>query len=150
MLPVRKRSTFNPLQEVSDMMDTFSTAMDRAMRSYGVSSLNTVTARFIPPLDVTEYDTHYMVSVELPGISKEDVHINLTDDNTIIISGEKKDYIDEGTNHLSEVIFGSFRRQIYLPKAADLDKVEATQTNGVLTIKVSKMAKTAAREVEIK
>jgi len=112
---------------------------------------NGVESRFYPGLNVSETDTHFDVSVELPGMRKEEIEISLSD-NVLTISGERKitRTEEEGRRfHRVESRFGSFSRTLPLPNIIDRDRVEATYENGVLTISIPKLKEKAARKIEV-
>ncbi|SLN37188.1 Spore protein SP21 [Roseovarius litorisediminis] len=98
-----------------------------------------VVGMFGPSTDVTETDKSVNVSVELPGMTEEDIDISLSG-NSMTIRGEKK--IEHEEEHkgvyMSERHYGSFHRTVPLPAGIDPDKAEATYKNGVLTVSLPK------------
>ncbi|MBU6955835.1 Hsp20/alpha crystallin family protein [Hahella sp. HN01] len=106
-----------------------------------------------PNLDISEGKESYSISVELPGVSKEDVKVSL-DGQRLTISGEKKHESEEKREdyHCVERSYGSFMRILTLPDNADGERLYANFKNGVLTLKVPKAGEVTVkgREVEIK
>ncbi len=106
-----------------------------------------------PNVEISESDDELQFVVELPGIDKDDVDVSITDD-VLVICGEKKqeEEKEERDYHLSERIYGSFRRSFALPQNANADKADAKTVNGVLTIKIPKVAaaKPAQKKIKIK
>jgi HSP20 family protein len=96
---------------------------------------------FSPRIDVTETDKAIKVSAELPGLAKEDVTVDVEDEQ-VIIRGERKEEVadkDEKANwRHREVTYGSFYRSIPLTAAVNGEKARATFTNGVLKITLPK------------
>ena len=94
---------------------------------------------FSPSLDIKEDESAYHVSVELPGMAKEDVNISLKDHN-LVIEGEKKQEAREQKYGYSwvERSYGSFQRTIQIPENAKGDQVGARMENGVLEITLPK------------
>lgn len=92
-----------------------------------------------PSLDVTETANHIEVKAELPGLEKNDIDISLERD-TLVIKGEKKhEKEEEGkTFHRIERCYGTFYRALRLPTEVESGKINATYTNGVLTITLPK------------
>jgi len=90
-----------------------------------------------PPLELTQKDGLFTAKLELPGIAKDDLKVEVTED-ALVVSGERKMHKEEkGDNFFrSERYYGNFHRQIALPKDANLDNVKAEMNNGVLTISV--------------
>lgn len=100
---------------------------------------DSVVGMFGPSTDVTETDKSVNVSVELPGMTEEDIDISLSG-NTMTIRGEKKIEHEEERKgvYMSERHYGSFHRTVPLPAGVDPDKAEATYKNGVLTVSLPK------------
>eukprot|EP01027_Heterolobosea_sp_BB2_P027572 GEZU01043041.1.p2 GENE.GEZU01043041.1~~GEZU01043041.1.p2 ORF type:complete len:177 (-),score=88.96 GEZU01043041.1:82-612(-) len=96
---------------------------------------------FIPRMDYTETDKEYLVKCELPGLSKNDVKIDL-DNDLLTISGEKKEEKKEENEriHRLERTYGKFNRSVRLPKNIDVDNIQANFENGVLCVCVPKKA----------
>ncbi len=95
--------------------------------------------QFSPDCDVIETKDAYVLTMELPGISKEDIKIEV-EDNVLSISGEKKETCQSDDSRVSERIYGSFVRSFSLPDDALVDNIEAECKNGVLTVKIPKKA----------
>lgn len=109
---------------------------------------------FSPALNVAESDEAIEATMELPGLSEDDIEITLGRDG-LTITGEKKGEEEErGKNYFRrERRYGYFRRTIPLPPdAIDADNVEATFNKGVLTITVPKkeVAKSEAKRITVK
>ena len=110
-------------------------------------------ADFFPRLDISENETEYKVSAELPGMEEKDIQIRLEKDS-LVLSGEKKSEVEEKekTFHRVERCYGSFERVIPFNTQLDEDKVNAVFKNGVLTITLPKAgdAIRKSRQIEIK
>jgi HSP20 family protein len=111
----------------------------------GWSGHNNVVGMFGPNTDVTETDTNVEVSIELPGMTEDDIDISLSHD-TMTIRGEKKIEHEEERKgiYMSERSYGSFMRTLPLPASVDADKADATFKNGVLTVSLPKTAEAQA------
>jgi HSP20 family protein len=105
----------------------------------------------IPPLDVTESDEAYRVTIELPGVKREDVTLDLQDRN-LCIRGEKRSEREEkkDRSHWIERSYGSFSRSFTLPADAVDDRIEANFKDGILTVTIPKSEKAKPRTVAIK
>jgi HSP20 family protein len=110
-----------------------------------------VTGDLVPSVDVAEGDELITVAVEVPGLTPEDLTLELSG-STLTIRGEKRESTEDtgGAYYHSERRFGSFTRSIELPSTADLDQIEAEETNGLLTIRVRKLPAAISRKIEIK
>ncbi len=103
-----------------------------------------------PRMDLHEADGAIELTAELPGLARDDVHIDLQDD-VLTISGEKKSSTEsrEKGFRMIERRYGSFSRSVRLPAGVQPDKVAATMKDGVLTIKAPIDADAASRRVVI-
>jgi len=109
-------------------------------------------AGFSPSIDLREDEKAFTLKAEIPGIDEKDVEVLVSDD-AITIKGEKKEeQEDKGKDYYRvERTYGSFHRVIPLPKGVNLDKVEATFKNGVLSISLPKTeeARTKGKKIPI-
>jgi HSP20 family protein len=94
---------------------------------------------FKPSLDIAESKEAYTIKVEMAGVKKEDVQVEIDQDN-LIIKGEKKlERKDEKENyHCIERSYGSFQRVLALPADADPERMEASFKDGVLTLVIQR------------
>lgn len=107
---------------------------------------------WFPGLDLFERDNRLIAKVDLPGIKKEDVKVEVTE-GQLVISGERRYETKEEKDHIyrTEREFGRFVRTIPLPAGAPVEDIRATFTDGVLEVNVPLPAAEApvAREVRI-
>jgi HSP20 family protein len=108
------------------------------------------TVAMAPACDISETDTHYVVKVDLPGIPKDDVKIEVSE-NQLVISGERKEEKEtkEKNRYLSERYYGSFQRSFALPAGTDSDKIEAAYDNGELKVSVPKATVSHQKTIKI-
>lgn len=106
---------------------------------------------FYPQLDISECDSHYYLSMDLPGVRKEDVDIKI-DSNLITIKGKKEEVkeIKDVNFFTRERFYGNFQRSITLPFAIKSDKINAALKNGVLIIEAPKAEASSSQVIEIK
>lgn len=141
-------STVRP--ELVDPFVVFRREMDRMFDSflYGSGSLFSAT----PAMDVSETDAEIVVTAELPGLSDEDVQVQL-DGDILTVSGEKKSQNEtsDGDRHYVERRFGSFSRSVQLPFVPE-EGIEATCDKGVLTVRIAKPAEAhkQVRRIEVR
>lgn len=104
-----------------------------------------------PAVDVVEEDKHYVLSMDLPGLNKEDVKIAVEND-TLKISGEKKhEHEDKKKNyHRCERYYGKFERSFNLGTEINTEKIEANFKDGVLYINLPKSESAKPKEIEVK
>ncbi len=93
----------------------------------------------MPAVDIAEKDKFFELSAELPGLDETNIEIKLSDGN-LLIRGEKMEEIEENKKgyYLSERHYGAFERIFNLPKGIDPERIEASFSKGVLTVKMPK------------
>ncbi|HAD82985.1 MAG: hypothetical protein A2509_10295 [Candidatus Edwardsbacteria bacterium RIFOXYD12_FULL_50_11] len=103
-----------------------------------------------PVMDIEETQDDIIVKAEIPGMTKEDVKIQVTGD-IITISGERKREEEnrDKTYHRIERSYGQFQRMITLPGEVQSAKAKASYENGVLTIKLPKSEEVKPKEISI-
>jgi len=103
-----------------------------------------------PAMDIEEKEKKYIISADIPGLSKKDVKISMVD-NVLSISGERKhDYDNNIENyHYRERTIGTFNRSFNLPDTIEEDKVTASCKNGILTVTLPKKETALPKEREI-
>ena len=105
-----------------------------------------------PRVDVFEKDNRLVTKVDLPGVKKEDVTVEVTDGH-LALSGERKSETEEkkGGVYRSEREYGSFYRAVPLPEGVKLEDVKASFADGVLEVSVPLPVRpeAAVRKVEI-
>jgi HSP20 family protein len=105
----------------------------------------------IPSVDIFEDKDDIVVKSEIPGIAKDDINVNVTD-NTITISGEKKkeEKVEKKDYYRLERSFGSFSRTFHLPAEVQTDKAKATFKDGVLEVTMQKTEEAKKKETKVK
>ena len=144
-----KLAKWDPFREMEGMLDPYSKSLDWPFR--GGRDLNTTGADWAPRADITETDTTFSITAEVPGIKREDVKINI-DDHVLSISGEKDQKKEEKgeTFHRIERFYGSFNRRFSLPDNVNEDKIEAVFKDGLLTLTIPKTEVKKPKAIEIK
>lgn len=109
--------------------------------------------RAFPPMNVAESESHYTVSLELPGMEAKDVSIEVMG-NQLQVSGERKWEEEQEAKefHRMESQYGRFERTLSLPENLRLDRasIEATYEQGILRIRIPKLQPTPAAKIPIK
>ncbi len=134
-----------PLQEEID--NVFNSFYGRRESSEAESA----TASWSPRVDIHEAKEQFVVEVEIPGVSKEDVKLAVHG-NTLTIEGERKYEHEEHDDcgcHRQERFYGNFQRSFTLPTAVDSGKIQATFKDGVLKIDLPKEEAALPREISI-
>ncbi|MES2427127.1 MAG: Hsp20/alpha crystallin family protein [Bacteroidota bacterium] len=117
------------------------------------SYLSEKIATRTPAVNIAETDNQFEIDLAVPGLSKEDIKINL-DKNVLSVSADKKtETVDENKKFTKrEYSFNSFSRSFNLPESADQSKIEADYTAGILKLTIAKKeeAKFQSREIAVK
>jgi HSP20 family protein len=110
-----------------------------------------VDGGMLAPLDIAEDETGFTLKIDLPGVAAGDIDIQVHD-NRLTLSGQRAESNEEsGENYYHvERRSGSFRREVMLPSAVDEDNIEATHTDGVLTVRLPKSERAKPRKIEVK
>jgi len=107
---------------------------------------------WMPAIDVRKNNGQFEISAELPGLNKDDVKIECTDEG-VILQGEKRrqEETEEGGFHRSERSYGRFYRFIPLPEGAQAEQAKAEFKNGILrvTMPVNEQQKSKSRPIPI-
>jgi HSP20 family protein len=107
---------------------------------------------FTPIVDIFEEENEVVLKADLPGIKKEDIKIDLTE-NVLTITGEKKkkEKIEREDYYRFERSFGSFCRRFELPGELDTEKIKAHHEDGVLEVRIpmTKEAEKKHRKIAI-
>ena len=106
--------------------------------------------RWVPPVDLVEAEDHFVLKADLPGLSEDDVNVEVQD-GTLAISGERhaEHESHERGWYRIERSFGSFNRSLTLPDGVDADAISARFENGVLEVRIPKPEERKPRRVEI-
>ncbi len=130
---------YNPSREIQEFrrgFDEFNSFLDNFLSDN--SAFNDVN--FMPSVNTREGKHAYHVELDLPGIKKEDIHVDIKD-NSIVISGERKvrEEVNADDYYKIESQYGSFERSFSLPENADVENVHAESKDGVLEVVIPKL-----------
>jgi HSP20 family protein len=123
---------------------------DDLFRQFRESMGEEPSSLLCPSVDVSETDARIQVTVELPGIDRKDVSVEVKD-GVLTIRGEKRqeEETKKGKALRIERRYGSFLRALTLPESVDASKIDAAFRNGVLTVIVPKREAKKPRAIEI-
>lgn len=105
-----------------------------------------------PAIDIDETAEAYLVHADIPGVRKEDISVECSE-NQLTITAERKYETDRNQQRYEgrhERFHGTYQRSFALPIGVDTEKIEATYDGGVLTVNIPKGEKNKARRVEIR
>lgn len=104
--------------------------------------------RFTPMVDLEETDEEFVLDVDLPGVRKKDVNIEV-DGRRLVISGERAQAQRKGRLRRQARVWGSFAFEVILPAEVDEEHVEASMNDGVLHVRVPKSTGGARRRIDV-
>jgi HSP20 family protein len=163
---IARREQISPVRTISPfaLMRRFSEEMDRLFGDFGfgrslASGFGSEFGRLAdlegsmwsPQIEVFERKDKLIVRADLPGLTKDDINLDITDD-AIKIRGERREEKEESEQgyYRSERSYGSFYREIPLPSGVNPEEANATFRNGVLEITLPAPARqTSSRRIEI-
>jgi HSP20 family protein len=109
------------------------------------------TAPSFPAINVWAVEESALVTAEMPGVSKDDLELNVTGD-TLTLSGTRNpDELPEDAHyHRRERSYGAFNRSIQLPYTVDVNKVKATFKNGILKVELPRIEAEKPKRITVK
>ncbi|MEZ6133187.1 MAG: Hsp20/alpha crystallin family protein [Planctomycetaceae bacterium] len=126
------------------VVDPFRTARQDFERLYGLRSDDAMGLR------VVESEAEIHVSLDLPGLSEDDVQVTV-DDGHLLIKGERKKSVPESAQMLfSNQSFGEFQRTLQFHDSLDPESVQAVMENGVLTITIARRPELQPRRINVR
>lgn len=139
--PVQRWDPFREFEQLQE-------EMGRLMQSVWTPASGDGGA-WTPFADIEETDDAWVIEAEVPGVSRDDVHVELREDE-LVISGDVKERERRGRLRRRARRTGHFEYHVTLPGARDEDKIEASLHDGVLTVRVPKSTQTQPRRIEVK
>ena len=156
-LPVRRSgrntSLVNPSREFEDIYDRMGQLMN-----FAFGDMARVEMPWVPLADLSETEDAYVAKVELPGVGKDQIDVQLQD-RELVVSGEIPEQEQDGQNggqnggrrrHRSTRRTGRFELRAWLPGDVNADAVQGELTDGVLTLTIPKSEAAKPRKIEIK
>ncbi len=139
-------------QPVNDIRKTFELMNAIINSTMGEPATEEALVDFRPNINTRETENDYHIEVELPGVKKENVDIQV-DGNVLTISGERKvrQEVKEEDYHRIESRYGKFSRSFTLPEKVDIANIQAEFENGILEVTIPKLkVDTSSKKIEIK
>ena len=136
---------FDPFAEIRELEKRLLGAVDLPAKDE-----KEVVNAFVPSVNTREDENAYVVEVDLPGVKKEDIKVNIDHEKrTLTISGERKfkEEVKKDDYYKIESSYGKFMRTFSLPENVDVENIDAKTEDGVLHITLPKVKK---EEKEIK
>jgi HSP20 family protein len=139
---------WDPVRELDSLQGDMNRLFDRFFE--GRTGNGGAVRRWIPAMDLVETGDHLVLRADLPGMTEDDVDIEIKD-GVLTVSGERKaEHEEKGEGfHRVERSFGRFSRSLSLPDGVDTGKVEANFGDGVLEVRVPKPEESKPTRVQI-
>ena len=139
----RPQSTSRPLQRWDPLRELHE-QLDRLFEPQSA-----VPGLWMPPVDILETDDAWIVEAELPGVDRDDITIELRE-NELSITGEVKERERKGILRRRTRKVGQFEFRASLPGSVNADQIEASMKDGVLSVRVPKPQATRPHRIEVK
>ncbi len=138
-----RRRGFAPWRELEDLEN-------RLMRLTGDFGEGEAVTAWRPAVDLTESDDEFRLTAEFPGMSADDIEVEVQEGD-LIIHGEKEmeEEKEEEDLHVTERSYGEFYRRFTLPSSVDARNISAEMKDGVLDVRLPKTEKEAGRKIQI-
>lgn len=117
------------------------------------ATFGSATYQFLPPVEMATEGPDVVLTLELPGVSPDDIDIEVAD-GRLTISGERRDRAEEpqGKVLVQELRYGAFRRSFQLPEGVTAEQIEASTDRGLLRVRIKEVTKPVAppRKIAVK
>jgi HSP20 family protein len=140
---------WNPLQDLMVLQDRMNRLFEDATQRRTQSGSNDEFERadWTPAADIYETDSGYLIAMDLPGIDREALEIDI-DDNRLVVKGTR--LIGESKQHRTERPRGKFLRTFSVPGSVEQAKIAAEYKDGVLQIRLPKRTEQKPKRIDIK
>ncbi len=139
--PSRSVATWDPFRELAELSERMNRLWETGL---GTTALD----RWAPLADVEETEDAWSVEIDLPGVAREDIDIQLND-RELTVSGEVKEKERAGILRRRTRRVGQFHYAVTLPGDVDADNVTASLSEGVLAVRVPKAQQAKPRRITI-
>jgi HSP20 family protein len=138
------------MRDALSMREQMNRLFNEVFGSTGGEEGGWMTGAWTPPVEIYDTDEALMVRVELPGVAKENVHVELHE-NTLTLRGERKPdpQVKEGQYYRQERTYRPFQRTFTLPTLVDTAKVQATYRDGLLELRLPKSEAAKPKRITI-
>lgn len=137
---------WDPFSNLEDIREEMNRIFDTSLRRRGSSW----DVAFTPAMDVVEEKDNFLVKVDLPGMTKDDVSVTIHD-SYLTIKGERRHEVEkkDANFYHRERVAGQFTRTLELPTRVDAGKVSATFRDGVLHVTLPKTEEAKPKEIKV-
>ncbi|TBV82184.1 MAG: Hsp20/alpha crystallin family protein [Desulfobulbaceae bacterium] len=140
-------SVWDPFREMEALLDRYGRSARKTLAKSDDKTFE--VGDWMPVVDIDETKDAFVVSVELAGVEKDDVSVNI-DNGVLTIKGEKKTKTEDKKRHRVECAYGYFVRSFTLPRETKSEQIEAAYKNGVLSLTIPKAEEAKPKQIEVK
>jgi HSP20 family protein len=139
---------WNPLQDLMALQDRMNRLFEDATQRRGQAGEDEFErGDWTPAADIYETETGFLIALDLPGIQRDALAIDI-DDNRLIVKGVRE--VDDTRTRRTERPRGKFLRAFVVPASVEQGKIGAEYKDGVLQIRLPKRAEQKAQKIEVK
>lgn len=141
---------WNPMREVPTLQNRINRMFDDFFPETHSVNRNVGGANWYPVVDIYETEESTVIKADLPGITKENIKINV-EDNILSLTGERtyEEEVEKENFYRRERAYGTFKREFTLPSTVDHEKIKADFKDGVLKIEIPKPEEKKPKEISI-
>ncbi len=141
---------WTPMRNLASFQDEMNRMFNEFFRGGTGEEAGWGVRTWAPPVDIYETDDALILKAELPGVSKDDVSVEVHQ-NTLMLRGERKHdaQVPADRYHRTERAYGPFQRSFVLPTVVDQEHVQATYHDGVLELRLPKSEAAKPKRIAI-
>jgi len=143
-------ASWEPFDELDRFQSRINALFNKTFGGLRMAS-NTATGLYYPAVDILESEDSYLIRADLPGMKKEDVHLEVQE-GVLTLRGERR--VEEPANgveyHRVERRAGTFSRSFYLPQTIKQDGIKATFRDGILDVHMPKADEAKPKQIAIR
>lgn len=140
-------SVWDPFREMENLLERYKSSPRKSIAKSDDKTFE--VGDWMPVADIDETKDNFVVKVELPGVDKEDVRVNI-ENGVLTIRGEKQVETEDKKRHRVECSYGSFIRSFTLPQSVKADEIEAEYKNGILNLTIPKSEEAKPKQIDVK
>jgi HSP20 family protein len=141
--PMQRWDPFRELQEVQERLGQL------VESGWSGGAVSDVARLWTPLVDIEETEDAWIIEAEVPGVRREDVHVDVQD-NELAITGEIKERERTGILRRRTRKTGEFEFRVTLPGQVDAERIDANLRDGVLTVRIPKPEQARPRRIDVK
>jgi HSP20 family protein len=141
---------WTPMAHLLPLQQEMNRVFDQFFRGGNGGEVGWAQSTWVPPVDIHETDDALIFTVDLPGVPKDAVNIEIHQ-NTLMLRGERKPAADVQADryYRSERAYGAFQRSFVLPTLVDQEHVQATYKDGILELRLPKSEAAKPKRIAI-